>query len=75
MMPFMIHEAPVSPGCTREDMITPFLFIDSLSLLLVLLVIVRSSHLFPAKVWQSVDLVRNEDEFGIFSISSRSFSK
>jgi hypothetical protein len=44
--PFIIQLATDSPGCTRAVITTPFFFLTASFVLL--LVIVRISHLFPA---------------------------
>jgi hypothetical protein len=55
MMPFIIHDALVSPGCTLDEMNTPF-FASALSDFgsLSLLVMVMYSQRFPARVLVSV---------------------
>jgi len=54
IIPFIIHEELLSPGCTLAEIKTPRLF-DFFPLL----VIVMYSHTLPASVVVSIDLVKN----------------
>ena len=60
--PYIIQELLVSPGWTREEIITPFRSFISSGLSRDVIVIY--SHLFPAIVLQRVDLVKILVYFG-----------
>lgn len=71
-IPETIQEAPVSPGCILEVIITAFLAFPSQLIYLDLLVIVIISQVFPARVSHNFVQVKNWETFGILSISESS---
>jgi len=54
--PFIIQEALLSPGCTLAEIKIPFFY--AISSVVLLEVMVRYSHLFPARVLQRVFLTK-----------------
>ena len=73
IIPFIIQDELLSPGCTLEEINTPFFERDFSDLgSLSLLVMVIYSHRLPARVLVSVDLLKKFVENGSFSILLRS---